>query len=208
MNLMPFSTLTTNNSVYDPQLHLSLSTYMALSAHSSEATYSAVYRSIKKCYPNSTMLSFDQVQNQLKSISGILLLHFDMCANSCMAFTGPFSELKKCLFCSEDHFQNSHNSNMSILCRQFVTLPIGLQLQALWCHPIMVAKLRDHLWHTRKALTYRNTENGIQNYDDICCGSKYLDLVESRKIHNNNMLLNVLMDGAQLYRDKESDAWF
>jgi hypothetical protein len=192
----------------DPQLRLSLSIYMALSAHSSEATYAAVHRSIKECYPDSTMLSFDQVRNRLKSISGIRPLHFDMCINSCMAFTGPFSELKKCQFCSEDRFRPSQNSDTIIPRRQFVTLPIGPQLQALWRHPITVAKLRDRLQRTHNALIQRNTEKGIQDYDDICCGSEYLDLVESGKIHDNDMLLNMSMDGAQLYRDKESDTWF
>jgi hypothetical protein len=119
--------------------------YMALSAHSSKATYTAVHRSTKEYYPNSTMLSFVQVRNRLKSISGILPLHFDMCINSCMAFTGPFSELKKCLFCSEDRFRLSQNSDTFIPCCQFVTLPIGPQLQALWRHPITVAKLCDRL---------------------------------------------------------------
>ena len=89
----------------DPQLRLSLSIYISLSSHSSEATYNSMNRSIKECYPDSTMLSFDQVQNRLKSISGILPLHFDMCTNSCMAFTGPYSELKNCLHCKEDRFQ-------------------------------------------------------------------------------------------------------
>ncbi len=45
----------------DPQLHLSLKVYISLSAHSSEVTYNAVHRGIKECYPDSTMLSFDQV---------------------------------------------------------------------------------------------------------------------------------------------------
>jgi hypothetical protein len=193
----------------DPQLRLSLSIYISLSAHSSEATYNAMNRNIKECYPDSTMLSFDQVQNRLKSISGILPLYFDMCTNSCMAFTGPFSELKKCLYCSEDRFRVSQNDDMTdIPRRQFVTLPIGPQIQALWRHPITVAKLRDRLKRTREALTHRNTERGIQDYNDICCGSEYLDLVESGKIRDNDMLLNMSMDGAQLYRDKESDAWF
>ena len=192
----------------DPQLRLSFSTYMALSAHSSEATYTAVHRSIKECYPDSAMLSFDQVRNRLKSISGILPLHFDMCINTCMAFTGPFSELKKCTYCSEDCFLPSQKDDISTPRRQFITLPIGPQLQALWRHPITVAKLRDRLRRTRDALTQRNTEKGIQDYDDVCCGSEYLDLVESGKIREDDMLLNMSMDGAQLYRDKESDTWF
>jgi hypothetical protein len=62
----------------DPQLRLSLSIYISLSAHSSKATYEAVRRSIKACYPDSTMLSFDQVRRRLKSFSGILpLLSWD-----------------------------------------------------------------------------------------------------------------------------------
>jgi len=47
----------------DPQLRLSFKTYLSLSAHSSEATYDAIRSNIKECYPESTMLSFDQVRN-------------------------------------------------------------------------------------------------------------------------------------------------
>jgi len=49
-------------SLDDPQLHLSLQIYLSLSARSSEATYNAIHSNIKECYPESTMLSFDQVQ--------------------------------------------------------------------------------------------------------------------------------------------------
>jgi hypothetical protein len=52
----------------DPQLRLSLSIYVLLSARSSEATYNAIRRSIKECYPDSVMLSFDHVRNRLKSM--------------------------------------------------------------------------------------------------------------------------------------------
>ena len=64
----------------DPQLRLSFRIYLSLSAHSSEATYD-IRSSIKECYPVSTMLSFDQVRNRLKRITGILPLHFDMCVS-------------------------------------------------------------------------------------------------------------------------------
>src|SRR5204863_5864375 len=67
--------------VDDPQLRLSLKIYESLSAHSSEVTYEAVRRSIKECYLDSTMLSFNQVRNRLKYISGILLLWHDMGPN-------------------------------------------------------------------------------------------------------------------------------
>jgi hypothetical protein len=192
----------------DPQLRLSMSTYLSLSAHSSEATYEAVRKSIKECYPDSTMLSFDQVRNRLKSISKVLTLHFDMCVNSCIAFTSTFSELETCPFCGEDRFQQSQGLTKSIPRRQFATLPIGPQLQALWRHPVTVAKLRYRLKRTAQVLAERGGLGGLQDYDDICCGSEYLDLVQSGKISDNDMLLNISMDGAQLYRDKESDTWF
>ena len=47
----------------DPQLRLSFKTYLSLSVHSSEVTYNAIRSNIKECYPESTMLSFDQVRN-------------------------------------------------------------------------------------------------------------------------------------------------
>lgn len=89
-----------------------------------------------------------------------------------------------------------------------MTLPIGPQLQALWRHPISVAKVRDRLRRTKILLAQRNTDGGIQDYDDVCCSSEYLDLVESGEISDNDMVLTLSMDGAQLYRNKESDAWF
>jgi hypothetical protein len=45
----------------DPQFRLSLQIYLSLSAHSSEATYKEVRESIKQCYSDSNMLSFNQV---------------------------------------------------------------------------------------------------------------------------------------------------
>ncbi|KAF8476352.1 hypothetical protein DFH94DRAFT_635103, partial [Russula ochroleuca] len=89
----------------DPQLRLSFQIYLSLSAHSSEATYKAIRSSIKGCYSESTMLLLDQVRNRLKRITGVLPLHFDMCVNTCLAFTGPFAPLTKCLFCGEHRYE-------------------------------------------------------------------------------------------------------
>ena len=129
----------------DPQLHLSFKTYLSLSAYSSEATYDVMRSNIKECYPESTMLSFDQVRSRLKTITGILPLHFDMCVNTCLAYTGPFSPLTECPFCGEYRYEQHLDVDSKTPHHQFITLPIGPQLQALWRHPISVAKLRDRL---------------------------------------------------------------
>jgi len=183
----------------DPQLHLSLWIYLSLTAHSSEVTYNAVCSNIKECYPESTMLLFDQVQTQLKVIMGIIPLHSDMYINTCLAYTSPFAPLTDCPFCREHQYECHLNVDSKTPCCQFVTLPLGPQFQALWRHPISVAKLQDCLWCTAVLLAQRDTSGGIQDYDNVCCGSEYPDLVKSGQIADNDMLLALSMDGAQLY---------
>ncbi|KAF8476353.1 hypothetical protein DFH94DRAFT_620734, partial [Russula ochroleuca] len=89
----------------------------------------------------------------------------------------------------------------------FVTLPIGPQLQALWRHPDSVTKIRDCLRHTTILLAQHNA-NGVHDYNDVCCGSEYLNHVESGQISDSDMLIVLSMDGAQLYCNKVSDTWF
>lgn len=191
----------------DPDFKLSLRIYMALSAHSSEATYEAVRQIIKEHFPASNPLSFDVVRRRLGVITGILPLRFDMCVNSCIAYTGTFAHLEKCTYCGENRY-SGEDSESSPPRRQFVTLPLGPQLQALWRHPQSVDKLRDRLRRTACALNQRESPGGILDYEDICCGSEYLDHVESGNILDDDMVLMISMDGAQLYRDKKSDTWF
>ena len=134
-------------SLDDPQLRMSFQIYLSLSSHSSESAYEAVCSSIKGCFSESTMLSFDQVRNRLKTIMGILPLYFDICVNTCLVYTGVFSPLTVCPFCGEHRYEQQCRDveDLKIARRQFVTLPIGPQLQALWRHPVSVAKLRDRL---------------------------------------------------------------
>jgi len=63
---------------------------------------------------------------------GILPLHFDMCVNTCLAYTGTFAPLTECPFCGERQYEQHHDIDPKIPHCQFVTLPIGPQLQALW----------------------------------------------------------------------------
>ncbi|KAF8238029.1 hypothetical protein L208DRAFT_1004018, partial [Tricholoma matsutake] len=57
-----------------------------------------------------------------------------MCVNTCLAYTGPFTPLTACPFCGECRYEQHHNIDPKIPHCQFVTLPIGPQLQALWRH--------------------------------------------------------------------------
>ena len=57
-----------------------------------------------------------------------------MCKNSCVGFTGAFASLLSCPICGEPHYVSS-SGNMQTPVKQFTTLPIGPQLQALWRSP-------------------------------------------------------------------------
>ena len=44
-------------------------------------------------------------------------------------------------------------------------------------------------------------------YNDTCCGQEFLDLFAAGKIRLGDILLQLSIDGAQLFRDKQSDCW-
>ncbi|KAG7098203.1 hypothetical protein E1B28_000171 [Marasmius oreades] len=121
-----------------------------------------------------------------------------------MAFTGPYSGLEECGYCGEARYKAAGSL---VPRRHFTTLPLGPQLQALWRHPESVAKIRERLARTETLLAER-ASGGVKLFDDIYCGSEYLDLVASGQLKEDDMLIAISMDGAQLYRDKDSDTWF
>ena len=184
--------------VDDPQLCLSLKIYFSLSRNLPEHCYEEIQQSIIECYPDCQMLSFDQVCSRLWSMMGIMPLYFDMCVEACMAFTGAFCKLLKCIFREEDHYKSVAHSDKpsSTPCHQSVTLPIGPQLQALWHYPRTVANIHDRLHRTEKYL-----DKGIDAYHDVLCGSEYLDLVRQGHIGKDDMIVVQSVDKAQIYKN-------
>jgi hypothetical protein len=81
----------------------------------------------------------------------------------CLAYTGTFSPLRQCPFCGERRYEKHQNIDPKVPRRQFITLPLGPQLQALWRHPVSVAKLRDRVRRTKSFLAPRNTDGGVQD---------------------------------------------
>ena len=47
-------------------------------------------------YPGNEFSSFDQANQTLKEISGVVPIKHDMCTSSCAAFTGMYSSLDTC----------------------------------------------------------------------------------------------------------------
>jgi hypothetical protein len=90
----------------------------------------------------------------------------------------------------------------------FTTFPIGPQLQARWKNPKSAEKMSYRRQKTEELLRERNGSAGISEiYDDVLSGEAYLSAVEDGSIGEDDTVLMFSMDGAQLYRHKESDCW-
>ncbi|KAF6741109.1 hypothetical protein DFP72DRAFT_794812, partial [Ephemerocybe angulata] len=44
-------------------------------------------------------------------------------------------------------------------------------------------------------------------FDDIVCGADYLDLYQDHNMGENDTLVSFSLDGAKLYRNRDSDTW-
>ncbi|KAF9441077.1 hypothetical protein P691DRAFT_792364 [Macrolepiota fuliginosa MF-IS2] len=110
---------------------------------------------------------------------GLVSVRHDMCPNSHVAYTGPFSGLDKCPTCSQSHYLLESGKSR----QQFHMIPLGPQLQAL-CPTCE-----------------------LPVYEDIYYGYAYLKAVQEGSIASNDMVVMLSIDGAQLYESKQSDCW-
>jgi len=87
-------------------------------------------------------------------------------------------------------------------------LSISPQLQALWRSPEGACNMHYHKECTHELLAELTGNGGnLAAYDDILCGSDYLDQVIESKIQSSDMVLMLSLDGTQLYQCKVSDTW-
>ena len=193
----------------DPDVRLSIKIYMDMQ-NASEKTYKAVWEDILERYPDSAMLSFDQVKRRVEELSGIVPILHDMCINSCIAYTpGPWANHQECHFCHEPRYDPlKSTANKNVPRQQFYTFPIGPQLQALWRTVDGAKCMRYRERRTAEILAELEGNDGnIAFYNNVFCGSDYLDQVIEGQIKSGNMVLMLSVDRAQLYKKKASDTW-
>jgi len=82
--------------------------YLALE-NSSQATYNRVCKAAKRDFGDSrgvdNLLTFHNVEKIIASYTGGVSIEHDMCQNSCIAYTGPFSNLEMCPTCGTSRWQ-------------------------------------------------------------------------------------------------------
>lgn len=100
------------------------------------------------------LLSHYRVKQKIAKLTGVHSLMRDMCPNTCIAYTGPFSNLETCPKCSQPRYNPASNRHhdQKIAQRQFYTIPLGPQLQALWRSPDSAKAMRHRSVETRAIL--------------------------------------------------------
>ena len=202
---------TETNPEDDPYLRCSIRNFVDLLG-SSQETYSRVRQNILELFPESPMLSYDQVKRRVRNLSGVVTWEHHMCVRGCIGFTGPYSDLETCPECSEPRYDQKKLEATDGLAKEprkiFTTFPVGPQLQARWKDSRTAEKM-FYRWRKTQELRREREESGgiTENYDDILSGDAYLEAVEEGTIREHDSVLMFSIDGAQLYRHKKSDCW-
>ncbi|KAJ3559230.1 hypothetical protein NM688_g463 [Phlebia brevispora] len=193
-----------------PILRMSLEVYLL--DNITIDTYNGVRGTVQRNL-NVTMLSYDQVKRRCAEISEVCPVYHDMCVDTCASFTGPFAALDKCSICNKDRFElrypcTSARRCKKFPCRQFLTIPCGPQLQALSRTPEGAAAMSYRERCTARLMAeLSDLDWKIPVLKDYLFGQEYVEAVRCGEITNNDIVLLISMDGAQLYTHKLSDCW-
>ncbi|KAF9494662.1 hypothetical protein BDN71DRAFT_1483024 [Pleurotus eryngii] len=170
----------------DPDLLLGIKIYKACSL-ASEATYNSTRHAIIEHFPNCKMPTLDQVKRAVKNLSGVKPIVHHMCEKSCLAFTGPFEDLDHCPKCLSPRYTKPGSLEPR---KTFSTIPLGPQIQALYCDAVSARKMKYQREKTAKVLTeLRTTRGQILEYNDYISGCEYLDAVQAGLIKDNDTVL-------------------
>jgi hypothetical protein len=200
----------------DPDEELSVNMFIA-NMNSSEASYTRNRAAVLARHPNDKILSLYEVKKLVAEITGVYSIEDHMCINSCMAYVGPYANLESCPFpeCGEPRYDQNilAKSDRKAPRRVFHTIPLGPQLQAL-CRSKEGAQARRYRDQKTKAVfeKWKAVSSGevlADNmvYDDIFSGQAFMELSEELGLTENDMVIGLTADGAQLYQNKQSDTF-
>lgn len=192
----------------DPELKLAIRLYLAL--NNADDDYTKAASAIREYNNTITLPSLRQIKSLVSQITGVEEMKHDMCVNTCVGFTGPFESLDHCPECSEPRYNQEEleATGAKVPRRQFSTIPVGQQLQAIHRSPEGAVALQYRNIQTQQIFDELNQSNGSkESYDDFFDGSQYLEAVNEGKIKPEDHVLMFSTDGAQLFKNKQSDCW-
>jgi hypothetical protein len=186
----------------DPNLRLGLDLFLA-TINASQKTYVASRNAILRRHPNDEVPSYEQIRRRIGEITGVVPIVHHMCEKSCVAFTGPFADLTCCPECGEERYESP-----GIPKQEFYTIPLGPQLQALYRDPQSAKDMSYRRTRTQEIIRELQQNNGIlEGFEDFLHGREYLEAIRTGRITDDDILLMLSIDGAQLYAHRLSDCW-
>ena len=138
--------------------------------------------------------SLFQVKEAIARLTGIEAVVHDMYVNSCMVFTGPFSELNHCAECGQSRWDQDllqeFQGTIKSPRKQFSTLLLGTQLQAVFHDPTKAREMQYWRIYTRQIIERLKRTGGIQEtFNDFFDGLDYLEEVKAGNIKDEDVVL-------------------
>ena len=175
---------------------LSIDIFIGLTG-GSQQFYHNVRDALLRWNSNIQLHSYYIVRSKVEKITGVTKIKTDMCSNSCLAYTGPFSTLDQCPNCQLPRYEKVKGKNKPV--KQFVSIPLGPMLQALWRTPEGADRMRYRNRKTHEVMQQLNQNHGIvTTYEDVFHGLKYINAIRAGKINPDDTLIFFSLDGAQL----------
>ena len=151
-------------------------------------------------------MSYDQVKRQLQWLSGVVPIEYDMCPNTCIAYTGPRAPLESCprSGCNTSRYLPGTRTAR----RRFSTIPIGPVIQAFYASP----ETAKHMHYMERKLVenlsyVRSNSRRLDVFDDTASGQALIDAWGSGVFGKSDIALQLSIDGAQLRPNQPSDTW-
>ena len=198
----------------DPSLSIDDDTRLAIEIFlndPSEKAYEKSHRSILRRHPEDVLPSYYKTNRLIADLTGIMSVVHDMCINSCIAYTGPFSELEACPVCSEFRYELSGSRPSSGRGRrprqEFHTIPIGPQIQALYRNPESASRAHYLGEERARVISEVNQKSYLDEYSDVLHGADIIQAFQDGRIGEHDIALLFSIDGAQLYAQKASACW-
>lgn len=175
----------------DPDLYLLFKLFLS-SLKTSAKFYAKNWAAILRQHPDDKILLYNQMKNILARVTGIGSMIHLMCINSCMAFTGPFLQLDRCLKCKEP----KPCSITKRLQQEFYTILIRPLLQVLWHNPSSAWRF-SYWWEKTLQILAELCKNqsNLSGYDNFFHSSSYLENIRNGNIQDDNMILMFFIDG-------------
>ncbi|KDQ10948.1 hypothetical protein BOTBODRAFT_115068 [Botryobasidium botryosum FD-172 SS1] len=195
----------------DPDLVFSLKLFLATD-NGSKKSYDSVREAVLERHPEHPVLTYYQVRQKIAEISGVTSIEDDMCINGCVGYTGPWQEAECCPKCSEPRYDPvklaASGGKTKVPRQTFHTIPLGPQAQALRQTLVGAKEMEYGAECTEKIIEELMANGGkLSAWEDWFHGTEHIKAWLAGDITRNDIVVFLSIDGAQLYRNKQSDCW-